>query len=254
MMLRHLPLALALPLFTSCTSHLGNAWHDGDWVVDGTHLEHERDVVLPIEAWHANGLSVDMAAGTFELIGDATEDRIELALREIEPGDASAAYVDGAIVLTSRSDEPAAIAEMRVYCTSSLAQLVVHNGAGDVIVRDQSIAGRCELELGAGDLELDELVVAGLTKLDCGVGSLDARDCELANVQMECGMGDLRLERVNAREANLEVGMGTIRLLDSELVHLSAETGMGDVRASGVRSERRHLDSGMGSVTFEALP
>lgn len=265
-----LPIALAAVSLRllGCSFH-GDQYGDGAWRIDGVDLEHRRAVEFEVSSWHANGLEVDLRAGSLEVrAGDEGPDRVRLEVLEFSPGDASVSYRDGELVVESASGQPCAITNVVVSCSSALNALQLANGMGSVRVADLTVSGDCHIDAGMDDVHLSALAVGGELHIDAGMGSvqlsetqvaddvefdvgmgsLTASDSRFADASIEAGQGSVTFARVSAQDADLEVGMGSIELNDCSFDDLSAEAGMGNITATNLECEAPHLEAGMGQV------
>lgn len=77
-------------------------------------------------------------------------------------------------------------------------------------------------------------------------------DVTLKEIDVEVGMGDLRLEGISAADISCESGSGDIRFLRVTANEVSGEAGLGDVEWEGPLSRETELNTGMGDIRVKA--
>ncbi|MCI8669642.1 MAG: DUF4097 domain-containing protein [Lachnospiraceae bacterium] len=77
------------------------------------------------------------------------------------------------------------------------------------------------------------------------------KNVKLDVVEMELGVGDLRMEQLKAAELNVDNGVGDIRLTDCEILSSEYDLGIGDIRMENCKMGDIKAENGIGDVRLE---
>lgn len=76
----------------------------------------------------------------------------------------------------------------------------------------------------------------------------------LTDVELDTGMGDIRVDRIAAVELEADTGMGDITVENCTVSDtLKADTGMGSIDFQGYLAQETELDTGMGDIDAKVL-
>ncbi len=115
-------------------------------------------------------------------------------------------------------------------------------GAGEANISELYVLGACEIDSGAGELNIVSAEMERLS-LNHGVGEVNIKALLSGNSEFDCGVGELNLTLVGAREAfklDVDKGLGTVSVGGEALS--SGIHGNGDIRID--------IDSGIGAVNI----
>jgi DUF4097 and DUF4098 domain-containing protein YvlB len=242
---------LALSLFTAisagCSLHVGCAG-GSSWCVDGVRLEEQHTEVLATPTLGADGLALDIPAGSVRLESTTGPSSIEVIVHEKAKGDASVRFEGGALVLTTKSGAPAALCDVVVKINGPLAKASIETGAGDVALSGIEVQSSLRIDTGAGGVKFTGGSVHGDLSIDSGAGDVAVDGVKCANLKLFSGAGDIQLASVEGRNAEIDSGAGDLRLSNCTLVELDADTGVGDVVVVACSYKKGDLDTGIGDV------
>lgn len=84
-----------------------------------------------------------------------------------------------------------------------------------------------------------------------GAGNLGVRNLQLGNLEIDCGLGDVQLERISGGSTAVATGAGNIDIQAASLDALTCSTGVGDVNVADAHVARTvRLDSASGNLDF----
>ncbi|MBQ8116557.1 MAG: DUF4097 family beta strand repeat protein [Lachnospiraceae bacterium] len=78
-------------------------------------------------------------------------------------------------------------------------------------------------------------------------------EASFENLDFELGIGDLKLENLNADNLTLAVGVGDLKVANSAFGRATIEAGVGDVAMDNCPIAKLNLEAGMGDVKLSAL-
>lgn len=102
----------------------------------------------------------------------------------------------------------------------------------------------------------DELVIetkknlAGITNAEGGTLWLYLPESQIADIDLEIGVGELYVENLNADSFSLKVGAGEASVDNFNTRELDFDCGVGSISAAGTVKEEAKIDCGIGSVDF----
>jgi hypothetical protein len=241
--------ALALPLaaFTSsCIACSANGCS-----VQVNQLPHTRELVVPVVGIETSGLDLALQVGTLEVIASDGTPELKLSLREAEPGDASASFVGGRLVLSSTSGKQPQVERLVAHVPADLPSLALHTEVGDIKARGLRVVGELKVTNRVGDIALEDCSAGKDARVHGDVGSLRVSRFEGAALELRASVGDVRLSEVRAKNVRVDADIGDVEVLDSELDALDASSNVGDVRCKASVIGKRSLRVGVGSVADE---
>lgn len=225
---------LIILMFAASLVHA--AWSD---------YEEARDLTL--DAGSLRGLRIEAGAGSLEVTGVPSGDRIVVsALIQVPDADddEAAGIIDKHMVLSlvqkgdmaelkgyfdsdgrMFGDSPSIRLQVRVPAHMSLD---VEDGSGSLAIRD--VSGDIDVEDGSGSIRMTD--VGGTIKIDDGSGSLEVIGAG-GDIDIVDGSGSVSLERI-AGSASISDGSGSIRV-------------------TGVAGDVNIPESGSGSVSIEEV-
>jgi hypothetical protein len=231
-------------LATGCHLHLGS--HQGV-EVDGVRLTEHHTETLALDAWPAEGLTLDVQIGDVVVIPAEGPGSLEVKVWEREPGLAHARVVAGRLEAHA-AQGPCAVGDVTIRAPGTAGALTIVTGLGDVRVSGVRLEGAAAIETGLGDIDVREAGSPPTLKLSTGLGDIDVRSVSGTRLTAETGMGDVTLREVEGPLGDCSTGMGDIELVRCTLERAAGDTGMGDIEVRESNLTERDLQSGMGTV------
>lgn len=121
-------------------------------------------------------------------------------------------------------------------------------GAGKIRIRNL-VCRAADLAIGAGEMDIDNAEVAGNANVDLGMGSVNIGGVIVGDLDVECSMGNVRLDLDDAEEDHnfdVECSMGEVKVGSRSYSSLSS----GQVTNNGSDSDFV-IDCSMGTVTIK---
>ena len=158
------------------------------------------------------------------------------------------------------------VGDMTIRQTRIFNEFDLDGGTGDMVFKDVTVEGNCDLDFGVGTLESDNYVVAKKSDIDFGTGDCTFRNSEFSEIEMGCGVGDLKLESVKiSGDVKIKQGTGDIRIDvadSSDDYSVEVEKGVGDVSVNGkeinglMNKDAKYditVESGVGDISISFL-
>ena len=76
---------------------------------------------------------------------------------------------------------------------------------------------------------------------------------EYNNVDIECGAGDVDVEKLAAKKLDMDYGAGNVEVRNSTIDEIDLDAGAGDVTISGSTFEKLDIDAGAGDVRISGI-
>ncbi|TAJ24476.1 MAG: hypothetical protein EPO68_01360 [Planctomycetota bacterium] len=242
-----LGLSLLAAISAGCSLHVGCAG-GSSWNVNGVRLTEQHTEVLAAPSLGADGIAIDIPAGQVRFESTTGAPSIEVVVHEKTKGDASVRYERGALVVTTKSGEPAALGDVLVRTNGPLAKASIDTGAGDVSLNGLQVQAGLRVDSGAGGVLFSDGSVQGDLSIESGAGDVELARVKCADLKLSSGAGDIRIAAVEARKAELDSGAGDLRLSNCTLVEIDADTGVGDVDVVDCTYQKSDFDTGVGDV------
>lgn len=239
--------ALALPLaaFTSsCIACSANGCS-----VQVNQLPHARELRVPVVGIEQSGLDLALQVATIEVKASEGTPELIVSLREAEPGDASASFSNGRLVLTSTSGKQPQVERLVAHVPADLPSLKLQTEVGDLSARGLRVSGDFLVVSRVGDLTLEDCTASKDAYVHGDVGSLRLLRFEGAGLELRSSVGDVRLSEVRAKDVRIDADIGDVEVLNSDLQALDASSNVGDVHCKSSAIGKRSLRVGIGSVS-----
>lgn len=123
-----------------------------------------------------------------------------------------------------------------------------------------------DFNVDAGRLTVDELNISNSSKYRVGAGEMVLKNVDLKDIDMECGIGNIKIEGTVLGDNFIETGLGDVGLLlngDKSDYNYKFDVGIGDIEIDGY-SHRRfdniendktenqlNLECGIGKITVD---
>lgn len=159
-----------------------------------------------------------------------------------------AGYIES-VDLTARDlniDVGAGVCDVKSLTVEDTAVLSV--GAGTIRV-NRLACDIADMDIGAGNLEIDDAMIDKEADIDLGMGNVDVGGVINGNLNVECSMGNVRLDMDDAEEDHnfdVECSMGEVKVGSRSYSSLSS----GQVTNNGSDSDFV-IDCSMGTVTIK---
>lgn len=103
---------------------------------------------------------------------------------------------------------------------------------------DTLLAGKLSLELGAGEVSIGKLVADTSAKINGGAGEIHIGGGELANLDLNIGVGEATLESRLTGDCTIDHGVGELNLTltgTADDYRISLDKGVGTATLDGVK-------------------
>ena len=161
----------------------------------------------------------------------------------------------GKTIDTSQSFEAKQVRNIRIE--SSVGDIRVFETDGDeILIEAKKVTERFTCELGENNtIEIrnknTRTFIFNLFRHSPSIYIYIPKDVKLDVVNMELGVGDLRMEHLTASELNVDNGEGDIRLTGCEIFSTEFDLGIGDIRMEDFRMGDIEAESGIGDIRLE---
>ena len=255
MLRSRLALILAIPLLVLPACQTGAriqgstvSDHDGRLFMDGAPVDFHREVNLQGELAGPVRLRLSSATATVDVVGGpGSSYELVVDLYTEYEGDGVVELVDDQLVASSEMDGAVLVNGIRgrlpegvsleietgtgdIYVTSFVGTNVVldlKSGTGNVQVASCNV-GEVVVDSGIGDVRATESV-ARQAVVHMATGSLAAKACEIGVFVGDSGTGDFLFQSSRLDEARFVSGVGDVRLTDTLVSELSSSLGTGRV-------------------------
>lgn len=161
----------------------------------------------------------------------------------------------GKTIDSSQSFEAGKVRNIRIE--SSVGDIRVFETDGDkVLIEAKKVTERFSCELvDDNTVEIRNkntgTFILNLFRQSPSIDIYIPKDVKLNIVNMETGVGDLRMEHLKAAELNVDNGVGDIRLTDCEIQSSEYDLGIGDIRMKDCRMGDIEAENGIGDMRLE---
>lgn len=161
----------------------------------------------------------------------------------------------GKTIDASQSFEAKQVRNIRIE--SSVGDIRIYETDGDEIrIEAKKVSERFTCELGGNNtIEIrnknTRTFIFNLFRHSPSINIYIPKDVKLDVVNMESGVGDLRIEDLKASELNVEIGVGDVRLTGCEILSSEYDLGIGDIRMEDSSMGDIETENGIGDIRLE---
>lgn len=215
--------------------------------------EVRRDVDQQIDAAGLDGVLIDAAAGSLEVVGSdagvvrvrgvlcASDEELAAASRLLVERRRDAAWIEAD--LAESHGWPGGYARMDLVVEMPRALAAdIRDGSGGIVVR--GIAG-ARIDDGSGGIELSD--IGGAVVIDDGSGEI--RVDGVGDIEVDDGSGSIDIRSVRGSVLVTEDGSGWMEIRDVTGDVLIEEDGSGSITVIGVGGDLTVADDGSGSIS-----
>lgn len=179
-------------------------------------------------------LEIDASAMSLEII---PVDESEVSILKIRATDVPTDYrfEQENDKLEIKGKKVASDAKLVIYLPSTVKNLDIDIGAGDIQIKDISIDS-FNLDTGATQTNIQSLTVTSNAEIDAGTGEIVISDSNISNLDIDAGVGNLEYTGYLNGASDIDCGVGNIELNlkgTESMYKIIAERGIGELKING---------------------